>query len=195
MLTFWMAVIISMLRGVNLGPHRRIKNDELRALYSSLRLQEPQTYIQSGNVIFKTDESDLLALTKRIEIGIERKFGFRSDVILRTSSDLRSVVSRSPFAKRRDVHPSRLLVTFLAGDPGEDARNQIRTMKADPEEVWLDGRELYIYFPNGMARPTLSFAQIERTLKIPGTGRNWNSVTKLLELAERMDASERSERA
>jgi len=158
-------------------------------------LQEPQTYIQSGNVIFKTDESDLSALTKRIEIGIERKFGFRSDVILRTSSDLRSVVSRNPFAKRRDVHPSRFLVTFLAGDPGEDARNQIRTMKADPEEVWLDGRELYIYFPNGMARPKLSTVQIERTLKIPGTGRNWNSVTKLLELAERMEASERLERA
>lgn len=195
MLTFWMAVIISMLRGVNLGPHRRIKNEELRALYSSLKLREPQTHVQSGNVIFKTDESDLPALTKRIETGIERKFGFRSDVILRTSSDLRSVVSRNPFAGRRDVHPSRLLVTFLAGDPGEDARNQIRTMKADPEEVWIDGRELFIYFPNGMARPKLSIAQIERTLKIPGTGRNWNSVTKLLELAERLEASERLERA
>src|ERR1044072_1564406 len=109
MLTFWMAVIISMLRGVNLGPHRRIKNDELRALYSSLKLREPQTYVQSGNVIFKTGESDLSALTKRIETGIERKFGFRSDVILPTSSDLRSVVSRNPFAGRRDVHPSRLL--------------------------------------------------------------------------------------
>ncbi len=62
-------------------------------------------------------------------------------------------------------------------------------MKTDPEELWIDGRELYMYFPNGMARPTLSPAAIEKALKVAGTGRNWNSVTKLLAIAEEIEDS------
>ncbi len=80
-----MAVIISMLRGVNVGGHNKMKMDALRALYESLKLRDAQTYVQSGNVIFRTDERDMARLAKRIEDGIERKFGFRPDVILRTA--------------------------------------------------------------------------------------------------------------
>jgi uncharacterized protein (DUF1697 family) len=69
-----MTVVISMLRGVNVGPHNRVKMEELRALYESLKLREPQTYVQSGNVVFKTNERDLVKLAKRIEGGIEKKF-------------------------------------------------------------------------------------------------------------------------
>ena len=72
-----MAVIISMLRGVNVGGHNKIKMDALRELYQSLKLRDAQTYVQSGNVIFRTDERDISRLAKRIEAGIERKFGFR----------------------------------------------------------------------------------------------------------------------
>ncbi len=183
-----MAVVISMLRGVNLGPHNRIKMDALRALYESLGLQDPQTYIQSGNVIFKTRDGNLAPLAKRIENGIERSFGFRPDVILRTPSDLRSVIARNPFAARPEIEPSKLLVTFLAGDPGPEARSNLLKIKADPEELRIDGREIYIYFPNGMARPKLSWPLLERVLKMSGTGRNWNSVLKLLEIAERMES-------
>jgi uncharacterized protein (DUF1697 family) len=183
-------VVISMLRGVNLGPHKRIKMEDLRAVYSSLKLRDAQTYVQSGNVLFQTDESDLASLAKRIEAGIEKKFGFRSDVILRTAAEMRSVIAENPFAGRSDVDPSKLLVTFLRSDPGEQARSNIRAMNASPEALWIDGRELYIYYPNGMARPKLSFSVIEKVLKTSGTGRNWNTVTKLLELAERLEASE-----
>src|SRR5580658_7879963 len=69
-----MPVIISMLRGVNVGGHNVIKMEELRALYASLKLRDAQTYVQSGNVIFRTDERDLAVLTKRVHGGIERKF-------------------------------------------------------------------------------------------------------------------------
>jgi uncharacterized protein (DUF1697 family) len=79
-----MTVIISMLRGVNVGGHNKVKMDALRALYESMKLREAQTYVQSGNVIFRTDERDIARLAKRIEDGIERKLGFRPDVILRT---------------------------------------------------------------------------------------------------------------
>jgi uncharacterized protein (DUF1697 family) len=184
-----MAVIVSMLRGVNLGPHNRIKMEALRALYESLKLRDAGTYIQSGNVIFRTDERDLVRLAKRIENGIERKFGFRCDVIVRTASELRDVIARNPFAHRRGIEPSKLLVTFLASDPGEEARKQVRTIKTEPEELRIDGRESYIYFPNGMARPKLSWPAIGRVLKVSGTGRNWNSITKMLEMAEKLEAA------
>ncbi len=185
-----MGVIISMLRGVNVGGHNKIKMDALQALYESLKLRDAQTYVQSGNVIFRTEEPDLTSLGKRIQNGIERKFGFRPDVILRTASELRDVIARNPFAKRRGIEPSKLLVTFLAEDPGAEARDKVRSIKADPEELRIEDRELYIYFHNGIGRAKLSLAAIERALKTPGTGRNWNSVTKMLEIAEKLEASE-----
>ena len=182
-----MITVISMLRGVNVGGHNKIKMDELRAVYASLGLQDPQTYVQSGNVVFRTEARDLVPLATRIEKAIERKFGFRPDVILRTSSDLRDVIARNPFAARRGIDPRKLVITFLPADPGPEARNKVLTMKPDPEEIRFDGRELYIYFPNGMGRSKLVPA-LAKALKNGGTARNWNTVTRLLEIAERLEA-------
>jgi uncharacterized protein (DUF1697 family) len=177
-----MAVIVSMLRGVNVGGHNMIKMDALRALYQSLKLRDPETYVQSGNVVFRTDERDLVLLARRIENGIERRFQFRPDVIVRTTSELRDVIARNPFALRRDIEPSKLLVTFLASDPDSEAREKILKIKTDPEELSIGGREVYIYYPTGMGRSKLSWMAIANALKTTGTGRNWNSVTKLLEI-------------
>ncbi len=185
-----MPVIISLLRGVNVGGHNKIKMQALGALYQTLGLRDPQTYIQSGNVIFRTPGRDLARLRQRIENGIERSFGFRPDVMLRTPSELRDVIGRNPFAKRRDLDARKLLVTFLAGEPEPEARDAVHRIQADPEELRIHGRELYIYFPNGLARPKLSVALLEKTLKTSGTGRNWNTVTKLLEMAEKLEASQ-----
>jgi len=179
-----------MLRGVNVGGHNKIKMEALRALYESLKLRDSQTYVQSGNVIFRSDERDIARLTKRIEEGIERKFGFRPDVILRTAAEMRDVVERNPFAKRRGIEPGKLLVSFLGSDPGEEAREKVRQMKCDPEEMRIEGREIYIYFPNGMGRSKLPWAGLGKMLKTPATGRNWNSVTKMMEMAEKLEGSE-----
>jgi uncharacterized protein (DUF1697 family) len=184
-----MTVIISMLRGVNVGGHNKIKMEALRALYESLKLRDAQTYVQSGNVIFATDERDIARLTKRIEDGIERKFGFRPDVILRTAAEMREVIARNPFATRRGIEPSKRLVTFLASDPDAEAREKTLQIKCDPEELRIDGRQLYIHFPNGIGRSKLSWAALDKALKTPGTGRNWNSVTKMMEMAEKLEAS------
>ena len=184
-----MAVIISMLRGVNVGGHNKVKMEALRALYESLKLRDAQTYVQSGNVIFRTDDREMARLGKRIEDGIERKFGFRPSVILRTAAEMREVVAKNPFGKRRGIEPGKLLVSFLASDPGAEAREKIRQMKCDPEELQIAGQELYIYFPNGSGRSKLSLARLEKTLKTPGTSRNWNSVTKMREMAERLEAA------
>jgi len=184
-----MTVVISMLRGVNLGSHNRVKMDQLRALYQSLKLLNPQTYIQSGNVIFQTKEQDLARLAKRIGNGIEQSFGFRSDVVVRTASELRTAIARNPFAARAGIDPSKLLVTFLASDPGPEARERVLRIKTDPEELRIDGSELYTYYPNSIGRSKLQMAGIERALKVSGTGRNWTSVTKMLEMAEKLEGS------
>lgn len=185
-----MPVIIAMLRGVNVGGHNKIKMEELRALCKTLNLRDACTYVQSGNLIFKTDERDLARLAKRLQDAIERKFGFRPDVMLRTAAEMREVIRRNPFAKRRGIEPSRLLVTFLASEPASDAREMAGEIETAPEELRMERREVYIYFPNGMARPKVSWSTIERILKTSGTGRNWNSVTKILEMAEQLEASE-----
>jgi uncharacterized protein (DUF1697 family) len=184
-----MPVIISMLRGVNVGGHNKIKMDALKALYESMKFESVETHIQSGNVVFQTKEKDLARVTKQIQDAIERKFHFRPDVILRTASELREAIAKNPFAKRRGIEPNRLLVTFLAAEPSPEARANLSKIDTAPEELVIDGRELYAYYPNGIARPKVPWAKIERTLKVSGTGRNWNSVNKLLEIAKRLEAA------
>ena len=107
-----MPVIVSMLRGVNVGGHNMIRMDALRTLYISLKLLDPQTYVQSGNVVFRADCRDLVKLADQIEIAIERSVGFRPRVILRTAAEMREVVARNPFATRRGIEPNKLTVIF-----------------------------------------------------------------------------------
>jgi len=181
-----MAVVISLLRGINVGGNRKIKMDALRVLYESLDCRNVQTHIQSGNVVFKTKERNLDRLTKRIEDAIEKTFGFQSNVIVRTHAELSDLIARNPFAGRTDIEPGKLLVTFLATSPAAEALDKLRSIKADPEELRIDGREVYIYFPNGAGRSKLPWASFEKTLKVPGTARNWNTVLKMLEMAEKL---------
>ena len=178
-----------MLRGVNVGGHNKIKMDALKSLCVSLKLKDPQTYVQSGNVIFSSGEKDLAKLARRIQDAIETTVGFRPDVMLRTLAELQEVVARNPFAKRSGIEPGKLLVNFLAADPSKGAREKALAIKVGPEEMHLMGREAYIYFPNGQGRSKFPWAAIERALGASSTGRNWNSVTKMLEMAEKLETS------
>lgn len=178
-----------MLRGINVGGHNQIKMDDLRGLYGSLKLRGARTLVQSGNVVFRADEGDPAPLAARIEKAIERQFGFRPAVIVRTPAELRETIAQNPFAAREGIDPSRLLVTFLASEPAPEAREKVLRMEIAPEELRLRGRELYIYYPHGQARPKVPWTSIEKTLQVAGTGRNWNTVTKLLEMAEELEAS------
>lgn len=184
-----MPVVITLLRGVNVTGYNKMKMDALKALCLSLKLKNPQTFIQSGNVIFRTKESDLPKLAKRIQDAIEKQFGFRPEVILRTITELREVVAANPFAGRGGIEPSKLLVIFLAADPEKEARKKALAIKTDPEELHLIGREIYLYFIDGQGRSKLRWQVIERALGTYGTGRNWNSVTKMLAMAEKLEAA------
>jgi uncharacterized protein (DUF1697 family) len=178
-----MPVLISMLRGVNLGTHNRIKMGALRALYKSLEFEDPRTYVQSGNVIFRTKEKNSAALAKKIQSAIERKFGCRTEVILRTTDELRRAIAENPFAASRKLEPSKVLVTFLATTPRPDANAALLALKDYPEELHLKGCELYIYFPNGAGRSKLPWSKLEKLFQTTGTARNWNSVTGMFKIA------------
>ena len=183
-----MPVVIAMLRGVNVGGHNKIKMEALRRLCTKLKLRDACTYVQSGNVVFRTTERNLVPLARRIEDAIERAVGFRPGAVLRTTSEMRAAVANNPFAARQNIDPSKLLVTFLAAAPDAEARGNALAIKTFPEELRMEGREVYIYFPNGMGRPKMSWPRIEKALKTFGTGRNWNTVTKLLGMAEGLEA-------
>jgi uncharacterized protein (DUF1697 family) len=182
-----MPAIVCMLRGVNVGGHNKIKMEALRALCGALKLKCAQTYVQSGNVVFRSGETNLAMLSKRIQDAIESNFGFRPEVILRTASEMRHVIARNPFASRHSIEPAKLLVAFLASDPGKEARDALATMDTRGEELHARGCELYIYYKHGMGKTKLSAAALDKALKTPATGRNWNTVLKLHEMAETLE--------
>lgn len=180
-----MPVLISFLRGINVGGHSIIKMDQLRKLYLSLKLSDPQTYVQSGNVIFQTEERDLKRVGAQIQSAIQKQFGCCPAVILRSRAQLRAVVARNPFFGRPNIDPAKLLVSFLAGKPAANAQTALSSIAIGPEELHLIGHELYIYFPDGAGKSKLPWSRLDKLLQTTGTARNWNSVNKILELAGR----------
>ena len=176
-------VVIALLRGVNLGPHHRIPMEPLREVYQAAGLSDVRTLLQSGNVVFQTRARELDRLAARLETAFEARFGFHSDVFLRTAGELKEVVSACPFAGRPECDPAKLAVTFLAAAPDEAARVRLAAIQGIAEELHAGARELYIYFPNGMARPQLTQAMLNRAMgKVSSTSRNWNTVLKLVAL-------------
>ena len=182
-----MSVVIAMLRAVNVAGYQKLNMEALRILCGGLGLRDVQTYIQSGNLVFREESGDPTALARKIEDGVHRKYGFKPDVIVRTTSELRKVILNNPFAGRTEVAPNRLLVVFMAGVPAQQARERVLAIPSEPEELHIKGRELYIYYPNGMARPKVPMARIEKLLATSSTGRNWNTVNKLLAMAEALE--------
>lgn len=173
-----------MLRGVNLGPHNRIKMDALRATYEGLGLEDVRSYVQSGNVIFRAKEKDAKKLAGKLQDAIEKRFKFRPSVIVRSVGELREAIAATPFEAGRNLHPGKILVTFLADNPPAEAAATLASWKSFPEEIHLIGRELYIYFPDGAGKSKLPWSRVEKLLKVNGTARNWNSVLAMLEIAE-----------
>jgi uncharacterized protein (DUF1697 family) len=185
-----MHVYVSFLRGVNVGGHNKIKMDALRDLYRNLGFHDPRSYVQSGNVVFGAKERALKART--LEDAIEKTFGFRAAVVLRTAAELRQTVNANPFAKRDGINPGLLLVSFLADAPGREAMAALKAIPiTGPEELHMSGREIFIYFPDGMGRSKFPWASLDKTLKTTATGRNLRTVTTLLSMAEDMEASVR----
>lgn len=154
---------IALLRGINVGGHKQIAMAHLKSLFESLGFTNVRTLLNSGNVLFESAKKpDAAAIEKAIGMGVR--------VILRTPKDLEKVLSGNPFP---DAEPGKLVVMFLDGPPNGSLDWE------GPEEVAVEKRHLYLYYPDGMGRSKLSHTFIERRLKVAGTARNWNTVSKL----------------
>jgi uncharacterized protein (DUF1697 family) len=173
-----MPAFVSFLRAINVGGRNMIRMDALKALHESLGYKDVRTHLQSGNVVFRAKSAD----AAKIEKAIKKAFDADISVIVRSTGELRAAVEANPFPKRA-AEANRFVVVFLSGQPSGDLESY-----TGPEEKQIVGRELYIYYSGDMARSKLTNALIERKLGVKGTARNWNTVNKMLELAEALEA-------
>ena len=179
-----MKTYISLLRGINVSGQKKIKMEELISLYAALGFQNVQTYIQSGNVVFQSQNPDAVELSRNIEAGIVEHFGYSVSVLIRLKSDLRRILEHNPFLRDRDEDITKLCVVFLAESPDQSALNEISTVKDPYDEFQVMGREIYLFCPGGFGRTKFSNNFFERKLKLSATSRNWKTVSKLYELAD-----------
>ena len=180
-----MATYISMLRGINVGGHNKIDMKGLKALYEDLGFNGVSTYIQSGNIIFRTDQktSDQI-LAGNIEKSILKKYRFEVPVIIRTLEEINSSIQVNPFLKRTSLLIEKLHITFLSEEPLKSDWDIIKGLDRSPDEFTRIGKEIYLYCPEGYGITKLSNSFFENKLKVKATTRNWNTVNKLRELAK-----------
>jgi uncharacterized protein (DUF1697 family) len=176
-----MARQIALLRGINLGPSKRVSMPELRELLDGLGYADVRTLLQSGNVVL-TSAKRPATLERELAKAIAGELGVESQVIVRSRDELAAVVALNPLGDVAD-DPKRHTVHFLAGDPDPDGVREIEAADLGPERFAAHGRELYTWHPEGIQRSPLVRLITERRLGVAATARNWNTVTKLLELA------------
>jgi uncharacterized protein (DUF1697 family) len=177
-----MTTQIAMLRGINVTGHHIIRMEELRASFARLGFKNVKTYIQSGNVVFETDEA-ADGLSAKIEKRIFKDFGFEVRVLTKSAKELAEIVKRNPLAKKGNDE-ARLYVTFLSDDPPRNALELVQPLAAGAEEVRIVDRAVYLRIPNGYGETKLSNAAIEKKLSCGATTRNWNTTKTLLEMAQ-----------
>ncbi len=180
-----MATFISILRGINVSGQKSIQMTDLKALYEELEFKEVITYIQSGNVIFKTEvKMSNQYLSAKIKHAIHKKYYFDVPVIIRTVEEMKHAISVNPFPKEKNIDLEKLHVTFLAETPEQPRLESIRNIDYSPDKFMVIGKEVYLYCPNGYGITKLSNTFFENKLKVSATTRNWKTVNKLVELAD-----------
>ncbi|MGB6475599.1 MAG: DUF1697 domain-containing protein [Candidatus Sulfotelmatobacter sp.] len=179
-----MPVYVALLRGINLGPHKRMHMERLRESFSAAGCEQVQTYIQSGNVVFATPRVAPAALCQKLEERILRDFGFPAPVVARTREEMTKVMKKNPFLKKPGADGAKLHVIFLAQPPAAEALQALQGLTTLPDESRCMGREIYLYLPNGMGKSSLMNNAVERRWLKGATTRNWNTVTKLYEMCE-----------
>lgn len=174
---------IALLRGINVGGKNKLPMKDLASLFTHAGCNDVRTYIQSGNVIFHAPSRVAQQLPVQIAQQIEKRFGFKIPVVLRTTEQLASVIHNNPFLPA-GVPQEQLHVYFLADLPQASHIAQLDPNRSTPDVYLLRGQEIYLQLPNGMARTKLTNAYFDAKLSTICTARNWNTVLKLYELMQ-----------
>lgn len=175
------ATHVALLRGINVGGRNQLPMSELAALCTAAGCRDARTYIQSGNVLFTTDDATAAQLPSVIAAQIAERFGLRVPVVLRTIAHLGEVIQHNPHLAA-GAAAEALHVYFLAEEPGAARVAALDPDRSPPDAFTVRGREIYLHLPNGMARTKLTNAYFDAKLATVSTARNWRTVTALYDL-------------
>ena len=179
-----MITYISILRGINVSGQKLIKMDALRNLYDNLGFHNVSTYIQSGNVIFRSDDIDTHKLEQKIFRQIEKEFGFEVPVIVLSVDKLKYIIDNNPFLKDTNKDMAFLHVTFLSSKPDYYDPKVIEDKKQEGEDVFFTDDAVYLYCPNGYGRTKLTNNYLETKLKTGASTRNWKTMIELFKMSQ-----------
>jgi uncharacterized protein (DUF1697 family) len=175
------ASYVALLRGVNVGGKNKLPMKELAEMFVAAGCRDVRTYIQSGNVVFRAGTGVVTKISRVIASGISDRFGFKSPVVLRSAEEIQTVVAGNPFLAK-STNDDGLHVMFLADHPAADAVAALDPSRSPGDSFIVRGRDIYLHLPNGAGVSKLTNAYFDSKLSTVSTGRNWRTVTTLLEM-------------
>jgi uncharacterized protein (DUF1697 family) len=171
-----MTKYVAFLRAINVGGNAIIKMTDLKRMFESAGLENVQTYIQSGNVIFET-EKEIDAVKKRIERQLEGAAGYKIHFFVRTMRELQSIVSKSPFTAKAN---EMVYVAFLDQKPDPRSQQALLDLKNEADDFAVKGRDVY-HLRRDREKSALAKTSIEKILKFPATLRNMTTLAKMVD--------------
>ena len=175
---------ILLLQGINVSGQKRMAMSELQSMLAKLGFQNARTYIQSGNAVFSSPESNRSDLSRRIEAGIVDRFGYETPVFLRPVEDFARVIRENPFLAERQEDSGFLHVSFLTNPLTDHDRAGLMPPPSTTDEFQPGIEEIFLFCPQGYGRTKLNNPFFERKLKMRVTTRNWNTVLTLHHIAQ-----------
>ena len=177
-----MKTYIALFRGINVGGNNVLPMKELVTVLESIGAQNVKTYIQSGNAVFQSKETDTSLLSSRIRAAIKKSHGFEPQVLLLELEDMEKAIQSNPFPEA-ESEPNTLHLLFLASVPKNPNYDALESIKTDRERFVLKGSVFYLHAPDGIGRSKLA-ANAEKLLGVWVTGRNWRTVCKIMAMAK-----------
>lgn len=181
-----MNTYIALLRGINVSGHKIIKMAELKKMFEDIGFQNVKTYIQSGNVVFQTNESDIVELEKSIRKAIEETFGFEVHVKILIPEEIKAALTENPFLKDDSLDIKQHYFVFLDQIPSEENWNILKNLELKGEQMALFEKVLFVYYTNGAGQSKLTTNLIESKLKVAATSRNLNTTKKMMEMVNEL---------
>jgi uncharacterized protein (DUF1697 family) len=174
----------ALLRGINVGGNKKVPMADLRAMTAKLGFDDPKTLLQSGNLVFSAKSQPAAKLELLLEAATKKHIGVECSFLLRTADEWKRIMAANPFGAAAKSDPSHLAVTFCRDIPTAPALEALRAQARGAEDFAAVGRELFVWFPDGMGESKLALALSKNRLGTICTARNWNTVTKVGALLE-----------
>jgi uncharacterized protein (DUF1697 family) len=179
-----MQTFIAILRGINVNGQKIIKMDKLKDLFVHLNFKNVKTYIQSGNIVFQSENTDSQDLEKQIQQKILSDFGFEVPSMIKSKTEWQTVAKNNPFVDERAIDITKLHVTFLSKTPEQALIEKVEQGSYGTDQCIIINKTIYLFCPNGYGNTKLSNNFFENKLKVTATTRNWKTVNELLQMTE-----------